>query len=173
MPKKSKRTIIASTRKRKQKQHSRRKLDTRIAKRQTQARRDRNFFVPRKRPRIVRRKVARLSHAANVNFLHSLFRTRLSKQRCILIQKASKEQILTLVEFIFNILLRHIPLTSRQKKLLCKFKRALHLIVNRGISCEQKRKIIIRSEQKGGFLGVLASIGIPLIASLISSLTGN
>src|SRR5579859_3347867 len=114
-----------------------------------------NSLQPRKRSR--GKKQSRLSK--HYQFLNRIFHTRDIKQRRKLIRTASKSEILTLVEFVYNILKRNIPLTSNQKLALCRYKKQLNLLSNRKIPCESKRKVFLKtgkqSEQSGGFLGLL------------------
>src|SRR5215470_7619925 len=95
----------------------------------------------------IRNRSSRLSK--HYKFMQRLFSTRSKKTRRQLVTSATKSEILALTEFIYNILIRAIPLTSRQKKSLCKFQRELHLIVDKKTPCEVKRKLIKKSEQKG------------------------
>src|SRR5579859_4508118 len=110
---------------------------------------------PRKRVR--HRKQTRFSK--HHQFVNRIFHTGNIKERRKLIRSASKSEILTLVEFVYNILKRNIPLTSNQKLALCRYKKQLNLLSNRKIPCESKRKVFLKtgkqSEQSGGFLGLL------------------
>jgi hypothetical protein len=109
-------------------------------------------------------------------FLKRIFVTKNVKQRRKLVKNASKSEILTLVEFVYNIIKKNLPITSNQKQALCRYKKQLNILTNRKISCNKKRSVFLKttkSNQRGGFLGLLASIGIPLLTSLISGLTGS
>jgi hypothetical protein len=117
------------------------------------------------------KKVSRLSKHSS--FLRKLFTTSDPVVQKNLIKNASKGEILALTEFVYNILRQNIPLTSDQKRALCQHKKNLLMVTNRGVPCEQKRKIFLKSQQEGGIIGLIASVAIPLISSLISAFTGK
>jgi hypothetical protein len=154
----------------------------RVRKKKTVKNGKRRVTVVRRRKKIVKKKrktrrkcsikkASRLSQ--HFLFLQRLFTTGDLKLQRTLIKKASKAEILALTEFVYNILRQNIPLTSDQKRALCQHKKDLLMITNRGVPCEKKRKLFLKSQQEGGIFGLIASFAIPIITSLISSLTGS
>ena len=87
-------------------------------------------------------------------------------KRKALIEKANKSLIYSICECIQNILNGNVVLTKSQKKRLTHQKTACRNLIKKGGSVREKKRII----QKGGFLPVLASIALPLVTELVSSL---
>jgi hypothetical protein len=87
-----------------------------------------------------------------------------------LLKKATSGEILVLAEIVLNLLRRNIPLNVKQKRILCPFRNKLREVASKSTNCEKKR--VIFSNQRGGILGIIATIlsaAIPAIASLFSS----
>ena len=104
---------------------------------------------------------ARLRRHASV--LQTLASAKPPLQKAI-IKNASNDLVNCLCECALNILKGHVPLKSRQKKLLCRHKQVLRSLAKKNISVPRKRKLI----QKGGFLGAL--IG-PLLGAVIPAIS--
>jgi hypothetical protein len=87
-----------------------------------------------------------------------------------LLKKATSGEILVLAEIVLNMLRKNIPLNVKQKRILCPFRNKLREVASKKTNCEKKR--VIFSNQRGGILGIIATIlsaAIPAIASLFSS----
>jgi hypothetical protein len=102
----------------------------------------------------------------NINFLAALKRASPEKKRAM-IRKSTQPQISTLSEISKNILHSRIPLTPKQKRKLCKYKRLVRRMASRKTKYKNKKKALLR----GGQLGV-----IPLLltaGSIISNLVSR
>ena len=97
------------------------------------------------------------------NTLKRLSRSKPSVARPI-IRDASKDLLNTLSECSYNVLQGVVPLTTKQKRKLCKYKTKLRQIANKKVSQKRKRAILMR----GGFLGALLSPIIGVLGSLLS-----
>lgn len=87
-----------------------------------------------------------------------------AKRRKALVKEATKDELAALFEICFNILRGNLPLNSYMKKKLKREKQTLRTLADKKVSMKKKRKVI---NQKGGFIGTVASIALPLIASLL------
>lgn len=87
-----------------------------------------------------------------------------AKRRKALIKQATREELATLFEICFNILRGNLPLNSYMKKKLKRERHTLRTLADKKVSLQRKKKV---ANQKGGFLGTVASIALPLIASLL------
>ena len=100
---------------------------------------------------------------------HSQTLKRLAKSKSSvakpIIKGASKDLLNTLSECSYNVLQGVVPLSSKQKKSLCRYKKQLRQCANKKPSQKQKRAIFMR----GGFLGSLLT---PIIGILGQILTG-
>ena len=77
---------------------------------------------------------------------------------------SSDDFILTLCEIALNVLKGNIPLSKVQFNKLKKQKRLIKLFADKKVSLRQKRQLT----QRGGFLGTLLSVAIPVISGLLS-----
>lgn len=99
----------------------------------------------------------------NQPFLHLLSRSS-AKRRKALIKQATKEELAALFEICFNILRGNLPLNSYMKKKLKRERHTLRTLANKKVSLKQKKEI---ANQKGGFLGTIAGIALPILADLL------
>ena len=99
----------------------------------------------------------------NQPFLQLLSRSS-AKRRKTLIKQATKEELISLFEICFNILEGNLPLESHMYKKLKRQRRTLETLADKKVSLRHKKKV---AQQKGGFLGTVASIALPLLASLL------
>ena len=99
----------------------------------------------------------------NQPFLQLLARSS-AKRRKALVKQATKEELAALFEICFNILRGNLPLSTHMHKKLERERQTLRTLADKKISLKRKKKVI---NQKGGFLGTVASIALPLLASLI------
>ena len=106
--------------------------------------------------------IARLKRHCNT--LKRLSRSKPSISRPI-IRDASKDLLNTISECSYNVLKGVVPLTTKQKSRLCKYKTKLRQIANKKVSQKRKRAILMR----GGFLGALLSPIIGVLGSLLSN----
>lgn len=96
-------------------------------------------------------------------FLHLLAHSD-TKRRKSLLKQATKEELTTLFEICLNILRGHLPLSPQLHKKLKKERRTLRTLADKKISLKRKRNLV---NQKGGFLGTLAGIALPILAQLL------
>jgi hypothetical protein len=86
------------------------------------------------------------------------------KQRQLLLESATPQQIKAVTECTINVCAGNVPLTPRQFTLLKKHKKGLHkFIAEKTFNC--RRKLI----QKGGFLPILISAIAPIIGTIIET----
>jgi hypothetical protein len=91
-----------------------------------------------------------------------------------MLKNATSGEILVLAEIVLNLLRKNIPLSVKQKRILCPFRNKLREIASKKSNCDKKRTIF--SNQRGGILGIIGAIlsaAIPAISSLFSSLTSQ
>ena len=100
----------------------------------------------------------------NEPFLHLLARS-IAKRRKFLLKQATKEELASLFEICLNILHGNLPLSPHMHKQLKRERNTLRKFPDKKISLKHKRKVI---NQKGGFLGTIASIVLPLLAQILS-----
>lgn len=81
-----------------------------------------------------------------------------------LIKGANKDQINSLCEATLNVLNKNVPVDDGTKAALCKHKRAIHGVACKKTSIAKKKKIF---QQKGGFLPIILSTVLPLLANAI------
>lgn len=81
-----------------------------------------------------------------------------------LLKDASSDLLKLLSECSLNVLKGSVPLSTKQKKQLCKHKAKLRKIANKKTSQKKKRAILMR----GGFLGTLLSPIIGILGSILS-----
>jgi hypothetical protein len=87
-----------------------------------------------------------------------------TKQKQKVARSATLTQIKGLCEVCKNILLGNLPVSSIQKDTLKKHRNKLRKFADRSIPLKVKRKSI---GQRGGWLGPVAAIALPFIASLM------
>ena len=99
-------------------------------------------------------------------FLHLLSRSS-SKRRKLLLKQATKDELASVFEICLNILKGNLNIGNKNSKTYKTFHRQRALLRKLGdkkVPFNTKRKLVV---QKGGFIGTLASIAIPLIAGLL------
>ncbi len=87
-----------------------------------------------------------------------------ANRRKALIKQATRDELATIFEICFNILRGNLPLNSYMKKKLKRERNTLRTLADKKVSLQRKKKV---ANQKGGLLGTVASIALPLIASLL------
>ena len=100
----------------------------------------------------------------NEPFLHLLARSS-AKRPKLLLKRATKEELASLFEICLNILRGNLPLSRLMHKKLKRERITLRKLADKKISLKQKKKV---NNQKGGFLGTIASIALPLLAQILS-----
>lgn len=88
------------------------------------------------------------------------------RQRKVLLKGASKEQLKGLFELCLNIIRGNLPMNSTDFRRLKRNRKTIEALANRRIPLYKKREII---NQKGGFLGQLATFAVPLLAHVLAS----
>lgn len=87
------------------------------------------------------------------------------KRRKVLLDQATREELKSLCEICLNILKGNLPLDNRNFKHLKRNRQTIKLLANSKVPIKIKRQAL---NQKGGFLGNIASIALPLLVSLFS-----
>ena len=100
----------------------------------------------------------------NEPFIHLLARSR-PKRRKSLLKQATREELTSLFEICLNILKGNMPLNQTEYQRLKKHRNIIRKLANKRLSFKRKKVIV---NQKGGFLGTLASIAIPVLGSLLA-----
>jgi len=97
------------------------------------------------------------------------------KMRRVILQNSSPQQIHALVQVIVNILLGNVPISSKQKQKIAKYKNSLRKLLYSSYN-KQKNKVINRKNNKkmiiqtGGFLPILLT---PLLALATKAAIGG
>ena len=97
----------------------------------------------------------------NYSFLKNLCRTKSNKKRCGLLNNASREQLLSLVEVCSNILSDNFQLSKRQKARLIPHANTIRRLAR--ARSERGAKKIIREQTGSGAPAVFASLLAPVI----------
>lgn len=100
---------------------------------------------------------------ANTPFLHLLARSSLKKRKNLL-KQATKEELASLFEICLNIIRGNIPVQGKDYKRLKRQKQLIRRLADKKVSVTQKKKLI---NQKGGFIGSLAAIALPILSQLL------
>ena len=100
---------------------------------------------------------------ANQAFLHLLARST-SERRRLLLKHATKDELMSLFEICLNILRGNLNIKGKDYTKLKKERHLISQLANRRVTFNKKKKLI---NQKGGFIGTLASIAVPALAQLL------
>ena len=101
---------------------------------------------------------------ANQSFLRLLARSG-PKRRKSLLQHATKEELTSLFEICLNILQGHFTLSPKRYKQFKRERHTLRTLADKKVGFQRKKKLV---NQKGGFIGALASFAIPLLTQLLT-----
>lgn len=99
----------------------------------------------------------------NFDFIKKLCKPRGRKQ---LLKNLSKDNVKVLCEICLNIIRGNITVVSKQKFKLKKYRSLLETLANKKVSLAKKKTVI--SNQKGGFIGTLASIALPVVSGIVA-----
>lgn len=88
------------------------------------------------------------------------------KRRRDIIKLAPKELVLSFSEGALNLLKGNVPLSSRKKSGLKRYRQNIYNLASKKTGLSKKRQILMSG---GGFFPLLASVLIPAITALISS----
>lgn len=93
-----------------------------------------------------------------------------NSKECQHIAMGLSNQVIRLIaQIAVNVMNKNLPISQTETVArLARYKKQLKEVTQPKTSLEKKRNII---EQEGGFLGTLLGIAVPLISSLIGSLT--
>ena len=80
-----------------------------------------------------------------------------------IVKSCDKDLIEALCECSLNVLRGVVPLSSQQRRKLCRFKNHLRALSNKNISIRRKKALL----QKGGFLPALLSPILGILGSLL------
>ena len=89
---------------------------------------------------------------------------------------ASGTELKSICEICTNVKNGRLPMSKLQRARLCLYKRQIRCMANRKISIDKKRKLLSNGnnkQQKGGFIGTLLGITLPLLASIIGRATSS
>lgn len=103
--------------------------------------------------------------ARNKNFLQLLINSK-KKVRDLLIKNATKDQLDSIREIVFNLLKGNFSIDDDYLKKLSKKKKQLRLLVRRKTTLKKRKEII----QKGGFLQFIVPAIISGLATIVSSI---
>jgi len=106
----------------------------------------------------------------NKRFLKKLLKTKTKSERQKIVKKASKDQITSICELCFNLKRLNSVQYPELVSSLKKYRPCVKSLLNRRLSVEKKRDLLV---QKGGFLPFLAPIAGTLIAGLVSKWLKN
>ena len=99
----------------------------------------------------------------NFNFLKQLCK---SKGRKALLENASKSNIKAVCEICLNLLCGNIYVNEKTKIKLKKYREPIELLANKRRLSLAKKKVVLN--QKGGFVGLLAGLALPIVTSLVA-----
>ena len=85
------------------------------------------------------------------------------KRRKALLGQATGEELRGLCEICLNLLKGNIPLSDRDFQKLKRNSKTIKVLASSKIPLKVKKRVV---SQKGGFLGALASIAIPLLTDI-------
>ena len=89
-----------------------------------------------------------------------------TRQRKVLLQGATNQQLKGLFELCLNIIRGNLPINSAEFHRLKRYRKTLESLASRRVPLYKKREIV---NQKGGFIGTIAKFALPLLASIIAS----
>ena len=98
-------------------------------------------------------------------FIKVLARSNTS-QRKLLLRGATNKQLKGLFELCLNIIRGNLPINNTEFHRLKRHRKTLESLASRRVPLYKKREIV---NQKGGFIGAVAKIAIPILASIIAS----
>lgn len=104
----------------------------------------------------------------NLNFVTQLCKPRGRKQ---LLKRATKSNIRCLCEICLNVLRGNVPLDTRSKNKLKKHRKNIETFAKKSVSLKKKKNLLVN--QRGGFAGLLASLALPILTSIVSSALKN
>ena len=89
-----------------------------------------------------------------------------SKNKKFAIKSASSSNIRALCEICLNILRGHLLVDTIAKNKLKKHRPVIEKLAKRSGSLKSKKLVLVN--QRGGFVGVLANLALPIVASLVA-----
>ena len=87
-----------------------------------------------------------------------------AKRRKALLSQVTRNELKSLCEICLNILKGNIPLDDKTFHKLKRYKSKLRTLADKKTPLAEKKKIV---NQHGGFVGTVAAIALPLLASLL------
>lgn len=87
------------------------------------------------------------------------------RRRKVLLDHVNKEELKSLCEICLNILKGNISLDAKNFRRLKRNRQTIKVLANSKVPIKVKRQVV---NQKGGFLGTLASVALPLLVSLFT-----
>lgn len=100
-------------------------------------------------------------------YISLLAKTPNKKQRSALIDLASPTQLESILEIVQNILNSNIPLNTKNKRNLSKYKKELRQLCKKNLSTKKKKSIL---KQKGGILNLLLPLAVSALSSIIPAI---
>ncbi len=91
------------------------------------------------------------------------------RERSALLAGVEDDIIKVVTEMAHNTLRGNVPLTRTQWHRLRKYKQMLRTLTNRSVSLREKRSLLVKQPQRGGFLPIL----LPLVASAVGGVVNQ
>lgn len=88
-----------------------------------------------------------------------------SKGRKKLLQCATKSNVKAICEICLNLLCGNLCVDNKAKSKLKKYREPIELLAKRRLSLKKKKVVL---NQRGGFVGLLASLALPVVSSLVA-----
>jgi hypothetical protein len=85
-------------------------------------------------------------------------------QRKYLIGTATKDQLLCLIECIYNVFKRNVPLSPQQEDHIRKYRTVAYKLIDRRIPLTEKKRLLV--QQSGGFLPALLA---PIVGAILGA----
>ncbi len=101
----------------------------------------------------------------NAKAIETIARTRSQRRRKEIAKQASKDLVNAFSEGALNVVKGKVPLSKKRYNSLKRYKKQLETLSSRRSSLKSRKAVL----QRGGFLGLLASVLVPTIASLITA----
>lgn len=89
-----------------------------------------------------------------------------AKNRKAIVRDLNSSDLKALCEFCTNLLHGNIPIDEKSKNKLKRYRGLIKNLADKRIAARNKRVVI---NQKGGFLPLLAAVGLPLVTDLVIS----
>ena len=100
------------------------------------------------------------------DYLSLLANAKDRKRRKALLEIATKNEIDSLSEIIWNLVNGKVRVSPSKLKQLRKVKKHLHHLTNKRLSYKKRKNILMKTPQQGGFLTALLPVALSVLGSL-------